>query len=178
MKYDIINVVDLEATCWENKEQRGISEIIELGISTLEVSTGKITSSHSIYVYPENSKVSEFCYNLTGIDQRTLDDEAISFTKVCDILQRQYQSKQCVWASYGRYDKRMFEDQCSRENINYPFGNKHINVKTLFALKYKLNKEVGMAEALKIASLKLEGRHHSGKDDAYNIAKILREILK
>jgi len=178
MMYNFINVVDIESTCWDKSEPRRISEIIEIGISTLEVSTGKIISSHSVYVYPENSKVSEFCYNLTGIDQRTLDYEAISFEKACDILQRQYQSKQCVWASYGGYDKRMFEDQCSRENINYPFGNKHINVKPLFALKYKLDKEVGMAEALKISGLKLEGRHHSGKDDAYNIAKILREILK
>ena len=72
----------------------------------------------------------------------------------------------------------MVDEQCYRENINYPFGGKHINVKTLFALKYKLNKEVGMAEALKIMKIPLEGKHHCGKDDSYNISKILMEILK
>lgn len=180
MKYDIINVVDIEATCFEKEEQhRNISEIIEIGIAGLEIKTGKIIpQDQNMYVHPKNSKVSEFCYNLTGISQRTLDDLGIPFSLACQILRTRFESNSCIWASYGGYDARMFEDQCSRENIHYPFGGKHINVKTLFALKYKLNKEVGMAEALKIAGIPLEGKHHSGKDDAHNIAKILREILK
>jgi len=179
MKYNIINVIDIECTCWnKSKPQTNISEIIEIGISEFEVATGNIISSHGIYITPKNSKVSEYCYNLTGITQELLDKDAISFEKACDILQKQYQSKQRVWASYGHYDLRMFEDQCYRENINYPFGGKWINVKTLFALKCKLSKEVGMADALKIKNIQLEGRHHSGKDDSYNIAKLLKEILK
>jgi inhibitor of KinA sporulation pathway (predicted exonuclease) len=35
-----------------------------------------------------------------------------------------------------------------------------------------------MAEALKILEISLEGKHHCGKDDSYNIAKIFMEILK
>lgn len=179
MKYDTINVIDIEATCWEKHySHKNISEIIEIGISTLDVSTGNIISSNSIYVTPEHSKVSEFCYNLTGITQDILNREGISFLKACDILQKQYLSKQKVWASWGNYDLIMFDEQCYRENINYPFGGKHINIKTLFSLKYKLEKEVGMDDALKILNISLEGRHHSGKDDSYNIAKLLREILK
>ena len=179
MNYDIINVVDIESTCWsKDKPHLNISEIIEIGISELEVASGEILSSESIYVYPKNSEVSEFCYNLTGISQEKLNSEAINFDSACYLLQQQYKSKQRVWASYGYYDLSMFDEQCYRENINYPFGGKHINVKTLFALKYKLKKEVGMADALKILKFPLEGKHHSGKDDSYNISKILREILK
>lgn len=179
MNYNIINVVDLEATCWSDSQRSGkTSEIIEIGISELEISSMKILSSESIYLTPENSTVSEYCYNLTGISQELLDSKAIPFSKACNILQEKYKSKNRVWASYGYYDLRMFDEQCYRENINYPFGGKHINVKTLFALKYKLQKEVGMDSALKIAKLELEGRHHSGKDDSYNIAKILKEILR
>ncbi len=177
MNYNIINVIDIESTCW-NSESKGISEIIEIGITELEVKTMKILTSSSIYVKSENSKVSEFCYDLTGISQRILDDEGISFNQACNILRGEYNSKNRIWASYGEYDKNMFNDQCSRENINYPFGNKHVNVKTLFALKYKLDKEVGMDTALKMLNISLEGKHHSGKDDAKNIGKILKEILK
>ena len=179
MKYDIINVVDIESTCWDKSHPTGnVSEIIEIGISELEVSTGKILFSDSIYATPKNSKVSEYCYNLTGISQDLLDNCAIPFWKACDIIQEKNRSKQRVWASYGYYDLTMFDEQCYRENINYPFGGKHINIKTLFALKYKLQREVGMDKALKIADLTLDGKHHSGKDDSYNTAKILREILK
>jgi len=179
MNYNIINVVDIESTCWiESQKALNTSEIIEIGISELEVSTGNILSSESIYVIPKISTISDFCYNLTGITQKILDSKAISFSKACNILQEKYKSKDRVWASYGHYDLRMFDEQCYRENINYPFGGKHINIKTLFALKYKLKKEIGMDSALKYLNLVLEGRHHSGKDDSHNIAKILKEILK
>lgn len=177
MNYNIINVVDIESTCWE-KSKGNISEIIEIGISELGISSESILSSESIYVETKLSKVSEFCYNLTGITQDYLDNNAIPFWKALNILHYDYKSNDRIWASYGGYDLRMFEDQCARENLRYPFGGKHINVKTLFALKYKFNKEVGMKEALEILNIPLEGRHHSGKDDARNIAKILMEILK
>lgn len=178
MKYDVINVIDIEATCWDKSEKSGdISEIIEIGITELDVVSHKIISSESIYVTPKHSKISNFCYKLTGISQEFLDSNALPFWKACNILMKEYNSKSKVWASYGEYDLRMFDEQCYRENVNYPFGGKHINVKTLFALKYAFEKEVGMIDALKILKFPLEGRHHCGCDDSYNIAKILGEIL-
>lgn len=54
----------------------------------------------------------------------------------------------------------------------------HINVKTLFALKNKLGHEQGMAGALAMLNIPLEGTHHRGVDDAKNIAKILNKILE
>jgi inhibitor of KinA sporulation pathway (predicted exonuclease) len=37
--------------------------------------------------------------------------------------------------------------------------------------------EVGITRALDILGLPLEGRHHSGRDDAWNIAKIMWTML-
>jgi len=62
-------------------------------------------------------------------------------------------------------------------DIGYPFGPSHMNVKTLFALKKKLGHKEGMASALHLLDIPLEGTHHRGVDDAYNIAKILNWIL-
>ena len=73
---------------------------------------------------------------------------------------------------------RQFQKQCQALEKVYPFGPSHINVKTLFALKNKLGHELGMDGALKFLDIPLEGTHHRGMDDAKNIAKILREILK
>jgi inhibitor of KinA sporulation pathway (predicted exonuclease) len=93
------------------------------------------------------------------------------------LLQQQYSSKNRVWASYGDYDRRQFEQQCRSFQVNYPFGPTHINVKNFFAIAHQLPKEVGMAKALEILQLPLEGTHHRAGDDAWNIARIFAELL-
>lgn len=130
----------------------------------------------SILVKPEHSRVSEFCTKLTGLTQEEVD-QGISFGQACMLLKEEYAVHDRVWASYGDYDRRHFEWQCRMREIRYPFGT-HINVKNLFALMYRLPREVGMVEALKIIGLPLEGEHHRGADDAWNIARILWEILE
>jgi inhibitor of KinA sporulation pathway (predicted exonuclease) len=63
------------------------------------------------------------------------------------------------------------------KNVPYPFGSRHINVKTLFAIKHRLAEEIGMDEALDLLGLELVGTHHRGVDDAYNVARILYTLI-
>lgn len=176
MKYDQILVVDIESTCWKEPEIDNISEIIEIGITPIDTKTKNILEVRDILVKPEHSKISEFCTQLTTLTQEDVDS-GTSLKNACDILVNEYNSKRRVWASYGYYDKNQFEDQCERENIEYPFSRNHINIKLLFSLKYSLRREVGMAKALKLIGLPLIGTHHRGGDDSKNIAKILSKIL-
>ena len=67
---------------------------------------------------------------------------------------------------------------CGEFGIPYPFGPTHLNVKTLAAVAYGWSREVGMGEALKRMGLPLEGTHHRGGDDAWNIAAILSRVLR
>jgi inhibitor of KinA sporulation pathway (predicted exonuclease) len=46
------------------------------------------------------------------------------------------------------------------------------------ALEYGWHGQTALDEALKRFNLTLEGTHHRGKDDAYNIAKIYAAHLK
>jgi len=92
-------------------------------------------------------------------------------------LKKEYLSQSRAWASFGAYDLKQFQRQCTALGRGYPFGPSHINVKTLFALKHKLGHEVGMAGALSKLDIPLEGTHHRGVDDAKNIAKILHRLL-
>ena len=175
--FDKVIIVDVESTCWEGGIPAGqISEIIEIGICTLDLHTGAIEQNQGILIKPQNSTVSDFCTQLTTITPEMVE-KGISFAEACAILQEDYSSKNRVWASYGAYDQTMFSNQCSRLKIPYPFSNKHVNVKTLFSLKQRLSREIGMSGALRQLGIELEGTHHRGVDDAKNIAKILRSIF-
>ncbi len=177
-KLDKILVVDIEASCWEGKVPEEMkSDIIEIGLCLLDVVTGEISENTGIIVTPERSTISPFCTQLTTITQEMVDRDGISFKNACQILQNDFASKSRAWASFGAYDLNQFQRQCNDMGVTYPFGPSHINVKTLFALKKQLGHEQGMAGALNILDIELEGTHHRGVDDAKNIAKILRWVL-
>jgi inhibitor of KinA sporulation pathway (predicted exonuclease) len=174
---DQIIAIDIESTCWQDKPPAGQeSEIIEIGICPIDVASGKRLEKASILVKPEKSQVSEFCTQLTTLTQAQVE-RGISLKAACTILKTKYQSQQRIWASFGDYDRRQFEKQCQSKKISYPFGSRHINVKSLFAVIHALPHEIGMAEALEKLNLPLEGTHHRGGDDAWNIALILSELL-
>ncbi len=175
---DKILIVDVEATCWNGKVPDGMdNEIIEIGVCLLDIYSGEVTNNKGIIVKPQKSVISPFCTELTTITQEMVDSEGISFKDACNILRKEYCSQSRAWASFGAYDYKQFQKQCVSTGIPFPFGSSHINVKTLFALKTKLVREQGMAGALAILEIPLEGIHHRGVDDAKNIAKIMRWIL-
>ena len=170
---DKLIVVDVESTCWKNQvppDQE--SEIIEIGICLLDLATANPLEKESILVKPIRSQVSDFCTELTTLTQEQVD-RGISFDEACEILRSKYKSHKRVWASFGDYDRKMFEKQALNMGIKYPFGSRHINVKTLLAVTLNWQQEIGMARALKTLEIPLEGIHHRGEDDAWNIAKIL-----
>ncbi len=170
-----ILVIDVEATCWQEKipPEGMFQEIIEVGICMVDLKTFEITDKESILVKPQNSNISSFCTKLTSITHEKVENLGISFEEACHKLLKKYDSRDTTWASWGDYDRIQFEKQCKRLNIPYPFGPTHINVKNLFSIVYKQEKEVGMKKALQVLGLELDGIHHRGVDDAYNISKIL-----
>jgi inhibitor of KinA sporulation pathway (predicted exonuclease) len=177
-KLDKILVVDVEATCWAGKAPEGqVNEIIEVGISVVNVKEKAIELKAGYLVKPATSEISEFCTELTGITPQMIDNEGIDFKEVCQIIRKELDAPSRLWVSWGDYDRKQFTRDCVLRKIAYPFGDGHLNLKTWFAIKHQLNHELGMAEALNFAQLPLEGKHHRGIDDAYNIAKILLTML-
>jgi inhibitor of KinA sporulation pathway (predicted exonuclease) len=176
-KLDQILIVDIEATCWAGVPPKGQeSEIIEIGLCTVDVASGERLEKRSILVKPERSKVSEFCTELTTLTHKQVN-KGLSFEQACALLVREYSSKKRIWASYGDYDRTLFQRQCETRRVSYPFSDGHINVKSLFAIVHALPFEVGMMRALEILELEPEGTHHRGDDDAWNIASIFTRLL-
>jgi len=176
-RQDQVIVIDVESTCWEGLPPVGEeSEIIEIGICTLDVASGQRLHKRGLLVKPEHSQVSEYCQQLTTLTQEQVDG-GVSFAEACAVLRNEYLAKERVWASYGDYDRRQFERQCRARQMGYPFGLRHTNVKSLFALAQALPHEVSVPEALHMLNLPLEGVLHRGVDDAWNIAAILSTLL-
>lgn len=176
-KLDQIIVIDIEATCWESSPPDGQeNEIIEVGICPLDVQTWERLERKSILIKPKSSMVGPFCTELTGITQEMVD-EGVTFAKACGILRNEYFTRRRVWASYGDYDRKLFEKQCEARQIKYPFGSTHLNIKNLFAIMNRLNREVGLYRALDQLGLSFEGQVHRGHDDAWNAALILSKLM-
>ena len=180
LKLDKVNIIDLESTCWENniKPKGMLSEIIEIGICTIDITSLKKIKTRSILVKPIQSEISDYCTNLTSITTDLVAKKGTTFGEACNILLNDFDSKNRVWGSWGDYDRAMFYEQCKSLCINYPLNKSHINLIPLFSLAYNLDKELGMAEALEIAKLELKGIHHRGIDDAINIAELFIDIIK
>ena len=178
-KYDQIIVVDIECTCWDTPSPPDgqENEIIEIGICRLRLDTGERFGKRSIIVRPERSVVSPFCTQLTTLTQQQVD-AGISFPEACAILEKDYKTRARVWASYGDYDRQMFERQCAARDVPYPYSSSHMNIKTLFTLLMGMRHDVGMVAAMGKLNLTLEGTHHRGDDDAWNTADILMKLIE
>ena len=176
VRLEQIVIVDIEATCWAGGQKPADqkNEIIEIGVCLFDCKDWKAKSKHQIIVKPSESKVSEYCTGLTGWTQAELDSEGISLYDACNLLTSVYNTKQRLWASWGDYDRLQFKRECDRKALKYPFSVKHVNLKTLYAIHRGWAKETGMADALHLEGLPLEGRHHKGVDDAWNIGRILQ----
>ena len=173
---DKIVVIDVETTCWEKRQKDQLMEMIEIGICLVDIRSGEITDRQSILVKPVYSEVSDFCTKLTTLTQEVVET-GIEFRQACLKLEDEYQTRKRVWASYGDFDRRQFERECRFKNVPYPFGSRHINIKTLFAIKHRLTEEIEIDKALDILGLELIGTHHRGVDDAYNAARILYTLI-
>jgi len=178
----VINCVDIETTCWEPRNTQPpdeIQDIIEIGIVTLDTreANWNIKDKLSILVKPKSSRVSDFCTKLTSITSEMLEKGGVSLHAAIDILRKDYKSKNRTWISWGDFDRKVFESQCKLYNIPYPFGPRHINLKNAYSVLSGLGVELGMDAALDRIGEALEGTHHRGADDAYNIAKVLKHMM-
>ncbi|GIG71528.1 3'-5' exonuclease [Phytomonospora endophytica] len=168
-----LNVVDVEATCWQGQVPPGQSnEIIEIGLCVVDLATRERVAKHRILVRPARSTVSAFCTELTGLTQEEVDT-GVSFEEACALLDTEHRARSRAWASWGDYDRKQFERQCQRGRAVYPFSSRHTNAKAVFTASFGMRKRPGMAQALNLAGLPLDGRHHSGADDAWNIGALV-----
>lgn len=179
MKLDKINIVDVEATCWEGDPPLDqTSEIISIGICPLGFPELVVEEARSveIIVRPCASEVSTFCTELTGLTSKEVR-QGVSLEEACNRIRKKFGTRNQAWASFGDYDRTMFERCCDREW--YPFGPRHINVKTWASLALGRSKGMGTGRALQtLTGRAFKGTQHNARWDAINIAFVLSEIIR
>ena len=162
-----ILVIDVESTCLEI-----VSEIIEIGLSDT-----KNTFNKCILIKPIYSKINDFCTKLTSLTPEYIeqngDNHNLAYNKLNNISLR-YKT----WASYGNYDKKMFENMSEIYDVNINLPVNHINVRKLFAQKVLKTDNPKQApknpkDALIELGYEFLGFNHRGIDDAKNISYLL-----
>ena len=179
LNYTLLNVVDVESTCWmprESKPSGAESEIIEVGIVQCNMLTQEVVKSDSIMIKPIEAGISPFCTELTTLTQADVD-KGITYAEACAMLKKEYRSDQIAWASHGDYDREMFVKNSKRRGVPYPFNKTHFNVKAINTLKLRKKAGFGVERALQYYGMQFEGTPHRGIDDAKNIARLLFKIL-
>ena len=174
-----ILVIDIEATCWP-RGQRPCgqeNEPIEIGLCVLDTGTLERLEKRSILIRPTRSKVSAFCTELTTLTQAQVD-KGITFAEACKILREEYNAPALPWASFGDYDRTALQQAADKERVDSPLGRTHVNVRALLTLAAGMKQEPELPFALDHVGLRMEGTHHRGHDDAWNIAGVLAWVLQ
>jgi inhibitor of KinA sporulation pathway (predicted exonuclease) len=176
---DAILVVDIEATCWQTDPPEGqLNEIIEIGAALLDLETLTPSLKTSILVRPQQSEISPFCTELTSITPQMVEENGLEFEDACRQLAVIYDTPRRLWCSWGNYDRRIFEAQCLRTGVPYPFSSHHCNVRKLWAKYCNHNTQIPLAPALAQMGLEPQGTAHRGGDDAWNTARLLGAAIQ
>jgi len=167
-----ILVVDLEATCDRTGWSHDLSEIIEIGAVLVDDRSLSAVDAFQTFVQPvAHPTLTRFCTELTSITQAQVD-AAPRFPEAMVRLRCWLDGRSALFASWGVYDKNQLRRDAHRHGVKLPLGKGHVDLKRAFAARVG-KPPMGMAGALRLVGLPLEGTHHRGIDDATNIARLL-----
>lgn len=173
----VICSMDLEFTCWEDRELMASRprEIIEFGVSILHWHEGgyRAEKQFNILVRPEVfPKLSAYCVELTGITQEMID-RAPPFSEALDMLLESLpESSSFVWASWGK-DPEYIEEQYQRQGgSELLFDPRYINV-AHFSKKYLGKKCGGLKKSLTRLGIEQVEPAHRALSDALSQEKVM-----
>ena len=185
--------VDFEATCDELSEghetlqvTRDEQEIIEFPWVVLDVASLALCESKQLYIKPENTPVTPFCTELTGITADTLEcgvTFAEAVREFADFVETRFEEGSFVLCAHGKWDLSQLRCEALRKGVELrPWMHNFIDLRSVFRYWAQL-KQVNirgtslqnMCDALGIT---LSGRLHSGIDDATTIANCLACVIR
>lgn len=166
-------ILDLEATCWEDRALKNTSEIIEIGAVRVNENQ-EITGEFCRFIRPQlHPELSDFCKSLTTITQAEID-AAAPFPEVLEEFLRWISEgdQPYLLGSWGFYDRNQLEKDCKLHGLDSSWLAPHMSIKHQHAPLTGARRPMGMAGALAREGLALVGTHHRGIDDARNITQI------
>jgi len=171
-------IVDLEATCSnDNSVPRDEMEIIEIGAVVVDAKSFINVAEFDIFIRPvRHPNLTEFCKQLTTITQQDVNSAKAFPAALQEFIAWKSAFADCLFSSWGNYDRSQFHQDCAFHQVAYPFSEAHFNVKEAFSKALNTRRRFGVGEALKRLGLEFEGTPHRGIDDVHNIARIIRQV--
>ena len=177
MKSHIANVLDLELNDWE---------IIEFGITTVDLKSREILQTYSIPVAERYLPLRPDIAKLTGWTDKMLDRQGIPFDQACHKIKEKYGGRGRLLITDSEQ-----ETQAIRRNIHmrwdslswkqaevFPFGLDQINVSSLFKIKTGDFTNRSLTDMLDAYGLEFEGSQHRASDDSFNIARLFLKLME
>jgi len=178
--FNLVNVLDTELTCYPD----GIfppgekQEIIEIGLTEVDLHTLQIKRTLSIPVVPVMSTVSPFCTELTGWTMAKLQKQGVTYTEACRRLAAKYGAQGRLLVTDSNGDPLSVRRQCTLLDVDYPLGDDHLNVSSLFSMVTGQRQNLSLGEKLKVLGLDFDGRPHRADVDSANIARLFIKLLE
>lgn len=174
MRSNIANVLDLELTCYEGGifPEGEMPEIIEIGITMVDLTKRSVIKTISIPVVPTRSTVSPYCAALTGWTYAKLMRQGVPFSEACRRLSEKYGGRNRLIVTDSDGEGETIRSQCALMGVAYPLGSSFLNVSTLFELLTGEKGNLPLDQMLEKLGMAFEGRRHSGADDSRNIARL------
>lgn len=160
-----ILAIDLEMTCW-NEPTDNKSEIIQIGVVEIDIIKREISRKKMMYVKPEESEISDFCTELTGITKKQVYKQGLSYEKAIEVLNTKFGFKNKVIYAWGRDDK-IFRDGIEQ----------YVNFGALYSLLKGTDKKYNLEEALKEENISFNGNAHDALVDAENMASLILHVV-
>lgn len=189
--YDYFCVVDFECTC--DQANAKAHEIIEFPGVFLNARTLDVDFEFHCYVRPtEIPKLTDFCTELTGITQNTVDASELLESALCKFrdfcnerglvatrrTEEEGQLTFCI-ATDGPWDvcKFLAPELKRKRIVGFTRAWQNVvDVRKTFREHFRMTRG-GVCDMLAAAGLKFEGREHSGLADSRNIARLLAVLL-
>ncbi|MCC7527021.1 MAG: exonuclease domain-containing protein [Candidatus Melainabacteria bacterium] len=180
MKSHLANVLDLELSCYPDGifPQGERQEIIEVGLTTVDLRDMRILTVRSIPIIPTMSTISPFCTELTGWTEAALRKQGVEFEEAVRRLVEKYGSKNRLLVTDSAGDRKFVDWQAAMFGKSSPFGEDELNVSVLYCLYTGQFENVSLVEKLAKLGLEFEGRPHRADSDSKNIARLLVELKR
>ncbi|GAB5425982.1 MAG: exonuclease domain-containing protein [Crocinitomicaceae bacterium] len=170
-------ILDLEATCWEDRSIKRRSEIIEIGAVKINEEK-EIVDEFCAFIQPSlHPELSEFCTELTTITQEDVDGAETFERVIRNFWEWINLDEDYLLGSWGMYDRNQFRKDCELHELSTEWLRRHISLKHQYTKIKNMKRHAGMKGALWMEGIELQGTHHRGIDDARNISKIFLKLF-
>lgn len=171
-------------TTWE-RDQKPVDafhELIAAGIALIDNRNFSIEKEPEYFlIKPETCQVSNYCTQKTGISNDMVQKDGVTFKEFTECIQDEFETNARSWATFGDYTRTVVSRQARKKDIwdaQYPFSERHFNIKGFFALPFAQNADYNLTRSLEHLGQNFVGESTNPADIAYNTARLFASMLK